>query len=319
MFEDEVKDAVELTFVVSKAEEGFALRDALRRWAVSSTLVRSVKRAGGFFVNGAPAHTNVCVHSGDTVRFALPPEPPTDVLAQALPLDIVYEDMHTMVLNKPAGQTVHPTRGYTEGTLANAFCGCMQARQADVPFRPINRIDRGTSGLVLCAMNMWAAPLLAESVQKEYFALVPGNLPDAGVIDAPIGLEEGSIIRRCITPQGKPSRTEYTVVARGDEGCLVRCIPVTGRTHQIRVHFSGTGHPLLGDDLYGGACAMIQRPALHCGQIQFLQPHTGAQITVRQPLPPDMRALVENTVLASSCGWLLDTEPSVSVQMLGAQ
>ena len=134
-----------------------------------------------------------------------------------------------MVLNKPAGQTVHPTRGYADGTLANAFRGRMAARGSAAVFRPVNRLDRGTSGLVLCAMNAYAAPLLAAAVQKVYYAVAEGLVDgEEGAIDAPIALAHGSIIQRCVCGRGQPSRTEYRVLARGGGHTLLRVVPVTG-------------------------------------------------------------------------------------------
>lgn len=291
-----------LEWEVQPGEEKMLLRDFLRRRGVSSTLARAVKREDGFFCDGAPIHTDARLCAGQHILFALPPEPETDVLPQRLPLEIVYEDAHAMVLNKPAGQTVHPTRGYADGTLANAFCGVMAARGADTVFRPVNRLDKGTSGLVLCAMNAYAAPLLAASAQKVYYAVAEGMLEsDSGAIDAPIALAHGSLIQRCVCGQdrqdaqdgqGRPSRTEYTVLARGGGHTLLRVVPVTGRTHQIRVHFASIGHPLAGDDLYGGSTAQLARPALHCGELSFLPPEGGARRTFRAALPADLQALL---------------------------
>lgn len=281
-----------LQWTVAPGEAGMLLRDFLRRHGVSSSLQKSVKAAGGFFCDGAPIHTDQRLAPGRRVSFALPPEPPTDVRPQALPLTVLYEDAHAMVLEKPAGQTVHPTRGYADGTLANAFRGLMAARGANAVFRPVNRLDRGTSGAVLCAMNAYAAPLLAASAQKVYYAVAEGMVtPDAGVIELPIALAHGSLIQRCVCGSGKPSRTDYTVLARGGGHTLLRVTPVTGRTHQIRVHFAALGHPLAGDSLYGGSTALLARPALHCGVVSFCPPGAPAR-SVRAPLPPDLRALL---------------------------
>ena len=285
-----------LEWTVQPCEENMLLRDFLRRRGVSTSLARAVKTAGGFFCDGAPVHTNARLSAGRRVSFALPPEPPTDVLPQNLPLEIVYEDTHAMVLNKPAGQTVHPTRGYADGTLANAFRGRMAARGADTVFRPVNRLDKGTSGLVLCAMNAYAAPLLAASAQKVYYAVAGGAVEaDSGAIDTPIALAHGSLIQRCVcgqSGQGRPSRTEYTVIARGGGHTLLRVVPITGRTHQIRVHFASIGHPLAGDDLYGGSIVQIARPALHCGGLSFLPPEGGERRTCEAAFPADIRALL---------------------------
>lgn len=283
-----------LEWLVPPAEDRIRLRDFLRGRGVSAALARAVKRADGFFCDGAPVHADARLAAGQRVSFALPPEPPTDVLPQDLPLEIVYEDAHAMVLNKPAGQTVHPTRGYADGTLANAFLGRMAARGADTVFRPVNRLDKGTSGLVLCAMNAYAAPLLAASAEKIYYAVAEGEFSaERGVIDAPIALAHGSLIQRCVCAAGgRPSRTEYTVLARGGGHTLLRAVPVTGRTHQLRVHFASMGHPLAGDDLYGGGTGKIARPALHCGALSFLPPGGGARRAFLAPFPEDMRALL---------------------------
>ena len=220
-----------LEFTVEQKENGMLLRDFLRKRGVSAALAKGVKASDGFFRDGAPVHTDMRLSAGQRISFALPPEPPTEVLPQALPLDILYEDAHAMVLNKPAGQTVHPTRGYADGTLANAFRGRMAARGSAAVFRPVNRLDRGTSGLVLCAMNAYAAPLLAAAVQKVYYAVAEGLVDgEEGAIDAPIALAHGSIIQRCVCGRGRPSRTEYRVLARGGGHTLLRVVPVTGRT-----------------------------------------------------------------------------------------
>ena len=282
-----------MTLTFQNEQDGILLRDFLRRRQVSASLCAAVKRCGGFFADGAPVRANQRLAAGQTVSFALPPEPPTAVRPQDLPLCIVYEDEHLMVLEKPAGQTVHPTRGYEDGTLANAFLGEMRRRGAQALFRPVNRLDREASGLVLCAMNAWAAPILAAGARKEYLALAQGELPPGpGVFTQPLGLEAGSIIQRCCRPDGRPSRTEYEVLESAGGVSLARCVTVTGRTHQIRVHFAHAGHPLLGDDLYGGSREKIPRVALHCACITAPGPASGQLHTFRSAPPPDMERLI---------------------------
>ncbi len=286
---------IELSFIVQPRFEGRCLRDFLRESGVSATLIKAVKNeTGGFWVGDGPARTCDPVHPGQMVTFVLPPEPPTSVKAEPIPLSIAYESPHVMVLEKPAGMAVHPTLNYKEGTLANAYMGLLQQRGESGVFRPVNRIDKDTSGLVLCAKNVWAASLLAKSVRKEYLAVVEGEIPGSGVIEQPIGRAPDSIILRRVTPEGKPSRTEYAAEQAGRGHTLVRVVPVTGRTHQIRVHFSYIGHPLAGDDLYGGSRDLIGRHALHCAAITFEDPVSHKPVRVESELPKDMQALLSN-------------------------
>ena len=293
---------MQVEFRVLPGENRFFLRDILRNHGVSAALSAAVKADAGFFYDGRPVHTNVRLPAGGCVCFALPPEPPTSVTPQELPLSIVYEDAHTMVLNKPAGQAVHPTLGYRDGTLANAFCGEMQRRGLKTLFRPVNRLDRNTSGLVLCALDAYAAPLLAHSAQKAYYAVLQGTLGEReGVIDAPIALCEHSLIRRRVAPEGKPSQTFYTVLAEENGWSLVRAVPQTGRTHQLRVHFAWMGAPLAGDTLYGGAAEQIGRHALHCGELWFSEVQAQMQGAlapreVRLALAEDMQILVRRNL-----------------------
>ena len=223
-----------------------------------------------------------------------------------IPVNVVYEDAFAVVLEKPPQLAVHPTLNYPGGTLANGYAAWAAEHGHSPVFRPVNRIDKDTSGLVLAAKNAYAAPLLAGGVAKLYYAIAQGALPlGEGAIDAPIGRRGDSIIGRCVTPEGKPSRTEYTIIKEENGLSLAACVPVTGRTHQIRVHFASIGHPLAGDDLYGGSREHIGRQALHCAKQSFAVPvytplPDGIRVeiplqlrtvTVKSPLPPDMKAL----------------------------
>lgn len=232
------------------------------------------------------------VRAGRRLWFALPPEPPTSVAPQPVDFGIRFEDGFAAVLDKPAGLAVHPTLNYPDATLANGWLWHLRQQGRDGVFRPVNRIDKNTSGLVLCAGNAFAAPLLAASARKCYLAVAQGALPGPeGVIDAPIARRGDSIIGRTVAPGGKPSVTRYRVLAQGGGYTLAACLPVTGRTHQIRVHFAHLGCPLAGDTLYGGTAADIGRHALHCGALCFRHPLDGALHRLQSPLPDDMAAL----------------------------
>ena len=287
--------------------EGVLLRSFLRRCRLSTELGRSVKfTGGGFFADGRPVLANQRVWPGQVVSFALPEEGEGCAPDPAIPVRTAYQDFFALALDKPAGLAVHPTLNYPGGTLANGYAAWRAAAGASPVFRPVNRLDKDTSGLVLAAQNPYAAPLLAACVEKLYYAVVEGELPlGPGVIDAPIGRRGDSIIGRCVTPDGKPSRTEYDILKVRDGLSLAACVPVTGRTHQIRVHFASIGHPLAGDDLYGGHRDRIGRQALHCARQRFAVP-AGREaadgfwfetplrlvpVTVESPLPPDMERL----------------------------
>ena len=300
---------MQLYFTVPPTADGVLLRSFLRACAVSTDLARAVKFHGsGFFADGVPILANRRVEAGQVISFTLPADGAGVAPQPEIPVQAVYEDAFALLLEKPPHLAVHPTLNYPLDTLANGYAAWAAARGESPVFRPVNRIDKDTSGLVLAAKNSYAAPLLAQKVEKLYYAVVEGELPlGPGVIDAPIGRQGGSIIGRCVTPEGKPSRTEYTIVKAEHGLSLAACVPVTGRTHQIRVHFASIGHPLAGDDLYGGSRERIGRQALHCARQTFVLPECrtmpdgveivlplrGRSITVTSPLPADMAALLD--------------------------
>lgn len=302
---------MKLYFPVPPQADGVLLRNFLRRCAVSTELARAVKFHGsGFFADGQPILANRRLAAGQMLSFELPADGEGVAPQPEIPVQVVHEDAFALLLEKPPRLAVHPTLNYPLDTLANGYAAWAAAQGRSTVFRPVNRIDKDTSGLVLAARNSYAAPLLAQGVEKLYYAIVEGELPlGPGVIDAPIGRQGDSIIGRCVTLEGKPSRTEYTILKAKNGLSLAACVPVTGRTHQIRVHFASLGHPLAGDDLYGGRRDRIGRQALHCAKQTFRVPEytevpdgicirtpvsagTGRTVTVESPLPQDMADLL---------------------------
>ena len=299
---------MKLYFPVPPQADGVLLRNFLRRCAVSTELARAVKFHGsGFFADGQPILANRRLAAGQMLSFELPADGEGVAPQPEIPVQVVHEDAFALLLEKPPRLAVHPTLNYPLDTLANGYAAWAAAQGRSTVFRPVNRIDKDTSGLVLVARNSYAAPLLAQGVEKLYYAIVEGELPlGPGVIDAPIGRQGDSIIGRCVTPEGKPSRTEYTILKVKNGLSLAACVPVTGRTHQIRVHFASLGHPLAGDDLYGGSRERVGRQALHCAKQTYTIPACAPmpdgividweaprqRITVESPLPADLQALL---------------------------
>ncbi len=239
------------------------------------------------------------MHTGDAVAVVLD-EPPAAQRYEpcGLPLDVVYEDDDLLVVNKPAGVAMHPRRGAPGAPdVASALVSRLGEGGA-VHF--VSRLDKGTSGLFIAAKTGYIhdrlrVALHTDALRREYRAVAVGRVePGRGVIELPIGRADGSIVRRCVRADGLPSRTEYEVLAQDERFSLLRLLPCTGRTHQLRVHMSALGFPLAGDWLYGTEDkALIGRPALHSYELRFTQPVTGEALCFTAPLPEDMARLVD--------------------------
>lgn len=278
----------ELQFVVSAAESGMEAGAVLKGRGYSRRMIISLKQSGGLTRSGVLLRTVDRVSEGDIINIVLQDEgglvPNADI-----PARVAYEDEDVVVFDKPPFLAVHPSIKHYSDTLGNLFA----ALYGDVPFRPINRLDRNTSGLCLCAKNKLAAGLLSGGTEKVYFAVVDRSITEKGRIDAPIDREEESIIKRCVRADGKRAVTNFEPLLNKNGRTLLRITLETGRTHQIRVHFAHIGYPLCGDEMYGGDCSAIDRHALHCGEVSFVSPADGKRITVSSELPPDMRRLLQ--------------------------
>ena len=292
-----------LTRTISEAEAGRTVESVLtNEFALSKSLIRRLKRREtGILLNGARAYTTARVRAGDVLSAEIGDAAANAVRPIGMPLAIVYEDEDLLVIDKPAGLAVHPTQNPDEMTLEHALAAYLQP---DEGVHPVSRLDRGTTGLMAVAKNGYMHELLRRRLHtdayfREYRGVCVGELvPRAGQIDLPIGFAEGSRYRRAVTPDGAPSSTGYETLAAwpAPEGTLslLRLLPHTGRTHQLRVHLSATGHPLLGDWLYGTEDkALIARPALHSVQLSFFHPVTGTFLSYTAPLPGDMKLLLE--------------------------
>lgn len=245
-------------------------------------------------------HVNAVAAEGDVIRVELSERAPRrgDVSPLPLRLNVVYEDEDLLVLNKDAGLAMHPSStDPSSPNLAGALVGYLGA--GSVPHF-VSRLDKGTSGLLIAAKSGYVHELLrralhTERLRREYLAIAVGRVaPPCGRIELPIGRAEGSIVKRCVSPDGAPSLTEYESLSHHGGFTLVRLAPQTGRTHQLRVHMAALGFPLAGDWLYGTEDrSLIRRPALHSCALWFTHPMSGEALHFSAPLPDDMRRLLQ--------------------------
>ncbi|MBR6915256.1 MAG: RluA family pseudouridine synthase [Clostridia bacterium] len=290
-----------MEITVDKDLSGLTVREYLtRRLGYSSAMIKKLKFSeDGILVNGSFVTVRYEMKEGDVLSLAVedraddvsPYTVPVD-----LPLDVIYEDGLITAVNKPAGMPSHPSHGHRYDTVSNALA--YRYRDRNYVFRPVNRLDRDTSGCMLtsntrdASYKMYRA-MTEGKIIKTYVAVADGTMTEKeGVWDQPIGRSPTSIITRRIDPDGKPSLTKYRVLAAEREKTLLLVRPETGRTHQIRVHAAYAGHPLTGDDLYGAVSGLIGRQALHCAETVFPHPGTGETVTVTAPIPADLEELI---------------------------
>lgn len=288
---------MELSFTVGAEYEGKELRKFVRNHArLSSSLWKRVKWDGKVLINGEEIHNaRTILREGDRLLLSWSEE--NEVVPSRIPLDILYEDEDLLIVNKGTGMIIHPTSREGTDTLVNAVAGYFLDRGISAGIHPVYRLDRNTTGLVVVAKSAHVQYELSRShsvIYREYLALAEGKVePPEGTIDLPIGRKEGSIVEWTVRPDGKGALTDYQVLAANTEMSLLRIHLRTGRTHQIRVHFSHSGHPLLGDDLYGGKTDRMNRQALHAWTVSFVHPMTKRKMTFTAPLPADMREAAE--------------------------
>ena len=248
-------------------------------------------------VNGRAVKAAVRLRRGDIITLSPPPPEPNVLKPEPLPLDIIYEDEDLLVLNKPAGLTVHPAPGHRAHTMVNALLAYLPEMPdtGDVA-RPgiVHRLDKDTSGVMVVALNPAAqldltSQFKSRSVVKDYLVLVKGRLsPQTGVIEAPIGRDPRHRQRMAVVTEGKPARTDYRVQRYLGDYSLLEVSPETGRTHQIRVHLAAIGHPVVGDAVYGVKSPLFSRQFVHASRLGFKLPSTGQEVAFSADLPPEM-------------------------------
>ncbi len=277
-----------------------ACQEAVRSRSAAARLLE----AGRVTLRGVPVRKNYRVAAGDVFSVALPQAVPSGAVAQDIPLDVVYEDSDVIVVNKPRGLVVHPAPGHPDGTLVNALLAHCGPSLSGVggELRPgiVHRIDKDTSGLIIAAKNDRAhaalsAQLKDRTLSRVYDAVCHGGFhDDAGTVDAPIGRDPRNRQRMAVTDKNaRPAVTHWEVLERYVRHTYIRCRLETGRTHQIRVHMAYTGHPLLGDTVYGGRRDKgLQSQCLHARGLKFIHPATGELVELWTELPDWFREVL---------------------------
>lgn len=285
-------------FKVTECYDGKDIKSVLKEYfGLSEHMITRLKKCDGISLNGESAFVIKKVRCGDVLEITLPEEASENIVPNDIPIDILYEDEDILAVNKPADMPTHPSIKHFEGTLANA----VMYYYKDIPFtfRAVTRLDRDTSGVVIIAKNAVAQDKLSRQMQsgefqKEYIALTVGVPKEkSGRIDAPIKREKEGIIKRCISVDGKKAVSDYEVIKEICGMSLVRLVPHTGRTHQLRLHLSYIGTPIYADFLYGEDVEG-ERIRLHCHKVNFLHPITGKTVEIVAALPYDMN--IENVM-----------------------
>jgi 23S rRNA pseudouridine1911/1915/1917 synthase len=291
-----------ISYEIDESQNNMKLKDYLKSVAkFSSRLTREAAREERIKVNNKVARLSFVLSTHDKIDVELNKQESQNIEPEKMDLDIIYEDVDLLVVNKAPGIVVHPTKNYPYGTLANGLLYYFKESGQDCIVRLVSRLDRDTSGLILIAKNQFSHMSLARDMQKEdfeksYLALIHGHMSsDSGTIDAPIMDPSEDNIKREVNEEGKVSITHYKVIEKYKNGELLKLTLETGRTHQIRVHLSNLGCPIYGDSLYGDTSdeVYIERQALHAYKLTFPHPRTGEKVALETEIPEDMKVLIE--------------------------
>ncbi|MDA8443104.1 MAG: RluA family pseudouridine synthase [Peptococcaceae bacterium] len=286
-------------YEVLPADAGRRIRQLLAsRLGLSRALIQRLRENNRVKLNEQAVYLTQFAQAGDLISVDLVFDETSAIVPEAMDLNVIFEDADFLVLNKPPGILVHPVGVHNSGTLANGVMYRWQQQGIASKFRPIHRIDRYTSGVVVVGKNQFAHQALYKQlsehcVDRVYLGLVQEHLtPLKGTIDAPIARDPKSIIARCVADTGQSAITHYEVIRTYQDISLLKLRLTTGRTHQIRVHLSYIGHPLLGDTLYGGTVSHLKRQALHSFKFGFVHPRTKQKVCFTAPLPPDLLQII---------------------------
>ncbi len=284
-----------IEYKVLPGDSGSKIKSILRqKLNISAAVLTKLKKSPeGILLNGKSVYATHTVNDGDVIVITLTDEPSPNIVPSDIPLDIIYEDEDILAVNKPRNMPTHPSQNHHDDTLANGVIHYFKDK--GFTFRVITRLDKDTSGVVVIAKNKLSASNLSDrmlkgEIKKEYIALCHGAPRETkGEINAPIARKEGSAIERCISELGKEAVTKYEVISERNSLSLIKLNPITGRTHQIRVHLAHIGCPIYGDDMYGSPIEN-ERTRLHCREIILNHPISGKEIKLTAEIPEDMQA-----------------------------
>lgn len=280
-------------------ESGMTVEEVLKQtYGISGRLYRKLLRNQQIYLNGKEIKFDVPVKEGDKVAILMEDEVENSIPVN-IPIDIIYEDFDLLILNKQPNIVVHPTKSHQSDTIANGVAYYFNKNNINKKVRFVNRLDMGTSGVLVIAKNAFTHQQMSKQMQegiieKKYLAVVEGVMEkDEEIINLPIGKEDDEPMTRTVMENGQDAITKYKVIERLNNATLLEVEIQTGRTHQIRVHMKHIGHPIIGDELYNKSSSFINRQALHAYKLRFVHPRTGEQKEIIADMPKDMESLVE--------------------------
>lgn len=292
---------MKLEYTIKENDNYTNLKELLKNYfEISDRLLVKLKHNQKLFINGVSVPVNAPLHTSDIITVLIDfVEDNSNIVPTKMDLDIIYEDDTFLVINKPSGIPVHPSQDHFEDSLSNGVKFYFDEIGLKKMIRPVNRLDKDTSGVVVFAKNEYIQECLIKQMktkqfEKEYIAVCDGIFEnEAGTINAPISRKPNSIIERCVNLNGDTAITHFEVLESYDDFSVVKCLLETGRTHQIRVHMAYIGHPLLGDTLYGTASPLISRQALHAYKIKFIHPMAKNKLEFSAPIPAEFEKLLK--------------------------
>lgn len=291
---------MKLTYTIKSNENFDNIKEVIKtQFQISDRLLLKLKQNNKIFLNTIPANIKSSVKPNDIVEILLDfDEDNSNIVPTKMDLEILFEDDYLLILNKPAGYPIHPSMLHFEDSISNGVKYYFDKIGLNKKIRPVNRLDKDTSGVVIFAKNEYIQESLVKqmknnSFKKEYIAICEGILSNSsGTVNVPIARKPDSIIERCVDENGDIAITHYDVIKQSDNFSVVHCILETGRTHQIRIHMAYLGNPIIGDTLYGNSSNLIDRQALHSYKVTFVHPVTGQIMSIVAPLFDDMKNII---------------------------